>query len=57
MVIMTQQILSKNLFKHPFTCIIAGPTSSGKTHFVQELLNENDVIVMNVSKKIRRNVN
>lgn len=25
-------------FKHPFTCLIAGPTQSGKTHFLQELL-------------------
>lgn len=25
-------------FKHPFTCIIAGPTQSGKTHFTFELL-------------------
>lgn len=25
-------------FKHPFTCIIAGPTQSGKTYFTFELL-------------------
>ena len=24
--------------KHPFTCIVAGPTGSGKTHFVRRLL-------------------
>lgn len=23
---------------HPFTCVVAGPTGSGKTHFVKELL-------------------
>lgn len=25
--------------KHPFTMLVAGPTGSGKTHFVQKLLN------------------
>lgn len=25
-------------WKHPFTCVIAGPTSCGKTHFVMRLL-------------------
>ena len=25
-------------FKHPFTCIVAGPTKAGKTTFVRELL-------------------
>lgn len=25
-------------FRHPFTCLIAGPTQSGKTHFTFELL-------------------
>ena len=25
-------------FKHPFTCIVAGPTSSGKTSFVIKLM-------------------
>jgi len=25
-------------FKHPFTCIVAGPTESGKTSFVIKLL-------------------
>lgn len=26
-------------WKHPFTCVIAGPTGSGKTHFVKQYLN------------------
>jgi hypothetical protein len=29
-------------FKHPFTCIVAGPTSSGKTVFVNKLLEARD---------------
>lgn len=31
-------------FEHPFTCIIAGPTSCGKTKFVTKLLTD-DIIV------------
>ena len=31
--------------KHPFTCIVAGPTGSGKTHFVRRLLaNKEDML-------------
>lgn len=32
-------------FKHPFTCMVAGPTSSGKTVFVQSLLKEMDFLI------------
>lgn len=28
-----------SILKHPFTCVIAGPTGSGKTQFVTQLLN------------------
>ena len=27
-------------FKHPFTCMIAGPTKSGKTSFTFQLIDE-----------------
>ena len=27
-------------WKHPFTCVVAGPTSSGKTHFVSRLVTQ-----------------
>lgn len=32
-------------FKHPFTCVVAGPTQSGKTVFVAELLRNIDILV------------
>lgn len=31
-------------FQHPFTCLIAGPTQSGKTHFLQKLLTNIDYL-------------
>ena len=30
--------IEEHLFQHPFTCMIAGPTQSGKTHFLMRLL-------------------
>lgn len=30
--------------KHPFTCIVAGPTQSGKSTFVRRLLNDSNLI-------------
>lgn len=32
-------------FKHPFTCIIAGPTQSGKTEFTKKLLRHSELYV------------
>ena len=33
-------------FRHPFTCMIVGPTQSGKTFFIKEVLhNTNDLII------------
>lgn len=39
-------------FKHPFTCIIAGPTQSGKTTFVVELLQNMESMMIPVPKKV-----
>lgn len=40
-------------FKHPFTCLISGPTQSGKTHFTLELLkNVEEMIDMPPTKII-----
>ncbi len=27
-----------SMFKHPFTCMVSGPTSSGKTILIREIL-------------------
>ncbi|RWS26470.1 hypothetical protein B4U80_02434 [Leptotrombidium deliense] len=32
-------------FRHPFTCIIAGPTRSGKTEFVKKLIKNKDRLI------------
>lgn len=32
-------------FKHPFTCIISGPTQCGKTHFTISLLENRSVLI------------
>ena len=33
------------MFQHPFTCLIAGPTSSGKTVFTSKLIRYVDALV------------
>ena len=35
-------------FQHPFNCIVAGPSQSGKSTFVKNLLNNNDVLITNI---------
>jgi len=35
---MEEQMIPPIIFNHPFTCIIAGPTQSGKTIFTKKLL-------------------
>ena len=32
-------------FKHPFTCIVAGPTSCGKTNFVMRLIDNMNIMI------------
>lgn len=39
-------------FKHPFTCIVSGPTKSGKTTFVHELLKNVEKFINPVPEKI-----
>lgn len=40
-------------FKHPFTCMVAGPTSSGKTVFVTNILRHHSTLISNLSEKPR----
>ena len=35
---MTDWIIDSIIFKHPFTCCIAGPTGAGKTVLLQKIL-------------------
>ena len=39
-------------WKHPFTCIVAGPTSSGKTQFVKRLLENSSETINPPPEKI-----
>ena len=39
-------------FKHPFTCLISGPTQSGKTHFTLELLKNVDKMIEPMPSRI-----
>ena len=40
-------------FKHPFTCLIAGPTSSGKTFFVKKLLENGNYLIKNLNTPLK----
>ena len=38
--------------KHPFTCMVAGPTSCGKTHWVSNLLRFKDIMITPKIEKV-----
>jgi Cdc6-like AAA superfamily ATPase len=45
--------LNDTTFKSPFTCLIAGPTQSGKTTFIEKVLIDNKLLIKpNVNKII-----
>ena len=39
-------------WKHPFTCVVAGPTSSGKTHFVSRFIQHGAEMVDSPPQKV-----
>ena len=39
-------------FAHPFTCVVSGPTGSGKTEFVAKLIENISDMMVPVPKKI-----
>ena len=40
-------------FKHPFTCLIAGPTGSGKTFLLRRILKHHNKLISNVTSPIK----
>lgn len=47
---MTSYSIENFQFKHPFTCMVAGPTGSGKTHLVRDMLRYYDYIFTRLNK-------
>ena len=41
-----------HVFKHPFSCLIAGPSQSGKTTFVERLIKHRNEMIYPVPKAI-----
>ena len=44
--------IDQNVFKHPFTCTIAGPTQSGKTWLIKKILSYNSSLFDNSPQNI-----
>lgn len=44
--------MTKFKFRHPFTCLISGPTQSGKTHFMLKVLEDVKGMISPVPTKI-----
>lgn len=45
-------LINSEIFSHPFNCIIAGPTMSGKTYFLKEVLKFKDALITPSPSKI-----
>ena len=44
---------SKFNFRHKFSLLVVGPTQSGKTYFVQQILEHNRIVYVSPSKRQR----
>jgi nucleoside-triphosphatase THEP1 len=40
-------------FKHPFTCLVSGPTGSGKTILIRRILKHHDLLIHNLKSPIK----
>ena len=49
---MEKWTVETEIFTHPFNCIISGPTSCGKTHFLKNLLENRHILIKNSQEKI-----
>jgi predicted AAA+ superfamily ATPase len=45
-------IVDQQIFKHPFTCTISGPTQSGKTWLIKKILSFNATLFDKPPQKI-----
>lgn len=45
-------LINNEIFIHPFTCLIAGPTQSGKTHLIQQILLHQEALISPVPHRI-----
>lgn len=44
--------INTEIFLHPFTCLVAGPQQSGKTHLIQHILEYQDILISPPIQKI-----
>lgn len=49
---MDKWIIEGEIFMHPFTCIISGPTMCGKTFLLKEILKNKNVLIKPVPQRI-----
>ena len=45
-------LIEEEIFQHPFTCILSGPTMCGKTYLLKEILKNNYVLINQPTQRI-----
>ena len=50
--IMKNWLVPTEIFTHPFTCIISGPTMSGKSFMLKKILEHGDILIQPPPEKI-----